>query len=119
MSEPTHVSNAPHYTWGQGADGWRLVDSPGLSVIEERVPAGTGEEWHVHDFASQFFYLLEGEARLDTMEGVVKLQPRQGIEISAGRPHRFFNPGAADNRFLVISAPNSRGDRRRIALRAE
>ena len=114
MNEPTDITRAEHYTWGDRADGWRLVDSLGLSVIEERVPAGTGEEWHLHDSATQFFYVLEGEAQVQTAEGVVTLLPRQGVEIAAGRPHKLFNPGATENWFLVVSAPSTRGDRRRV-----
>src|SRR5690606_1322514 len=60
MGESVDATNAEHYGWGEVSDGWRLLDRPGLSVIEERVPAGAGEEWHVHDAATQFFYVLEG-----------------------------------------------------------
>lgn len=27
-----------HYVWGEGCDGWNLVDGPGLSVKQERMP---------------------------------------------------------------------------------
>lgn len=66
MPESVDVTNADHYVWGEVSEGWRLLDSPGLSVIEERVPAGAGEEWHVHDAATQFFYVLEGTAQMQT-----------------------------------------------------
>jgi hypothetical protein len=35
--------SAEHYTWSHGCDGWRLVDRPELSVIQERMPPGTIE----------------------------------------------------------------------------
>jgi mannose-6-phosphate isomerase-like protein (cupin superfamily) len=35
----------------------------------------------------------------------------EALEIGPGCAHRFFNGGAADVRFLVISAPTTRGDR--------
>lgn len=114
MPEPVDAMNADHYVWGDVSDGWRLVDSPGLSVIEERVPAGAGEEWHVHDTATQFFYVLEGRAQMHTADGVVDLAARQGVEILPGLAHRFFNAGAAETRFLAISTPNTRGDRHPI-----
>ena len=116
MPEPVDVTTADHYVWGQVSDGWRLLDSPGLSVIEERVPAGAGEEWPVHDTATQFFYVLEGLAQMRTVEGVVELGSREGIEIPTGLAHRFFNPGPAETRFLVISSPNTRGDRRAVDI---
>jgi mannose-6-phosphate isomerase-like protein (cupin superfamily) len=114
MVSAVDISNTEHYVWGGVSDGWRLLDRPGLSVIEERVPAGAGEGWHVHDTATQFFYLLDGTAQLQTDDGTVELEPNQGIEVPAGLAHRFFNPGATDTRFLVISTPNTRGDRRQI-----
>jgi hypothetical protein len=40
-------TSAPHYTWARICDGWRLVDTPGLSVVEERVPPGAGEARHI------------------------------------------------------------------------
>lgn len=114
MVEPVDVTTAEHYMWGGVSDGWRLLDTPGLSVIEERVPAGAGEEWHVHDTARQFFYILEGSAELRTPDGVVGLAARQGVEISPGVAHRFVNPGTTETRFLVISGPSTRGDRRPV-----
>jgi len=30
-------ATAPHYVWGDRCDGWRLVQSDGLSVIHERI----------------------------------------------------------------------------------
>jgi len=116
MREPVDTTNADHYVWGEDSDGWRLVDSPRLSVIEERVPPGAGEQWHVHDAATQFFYVIEGAAQMQTAEGVVDLGTRQGVEIRPGLAHRFSNPGTEETRFLVISTPNTRGDRRTVDI---
>lgn len=112
--EPVDVANADHYVWGEVSDGWRLLDSTGVSVIEERVPAGAGEAWHVRDTATQSFYVLEGAAQVQTAVGAVDLSARQGVEVPAGLAHRFFNPGPEETRFLVISSPNTRGDRRHV-----
>jgi len=35
---PVSRANAEHYAWGQGRDGWHLLEDAGLSVIEERMP---------------------------------------------------------------------------------
>src|SRR5664279_2586607 len=51
-------SSANHYHWGNACDGWVLSSDPKLLVIEEHVPPGESEEWHVHDHAQQFFYVL-------------------------------------------------------------
>lgn len=70
----------------------------------------------MHDTATQFFYVLEGTAQMQTAEGAVDLAARQGVEIPSGLAHRFFNPGPAGTRFLVISTPSTRGDRRPVDL---
>ncbi|MDY0828769.1 cupin domain-containing protein [Microbacterium sp. BG28] len=111
---PTSRETAAHYIWGVVSEGWRLVDGPDLSVIEERVPPDSGEQWHVHDTARQFFYVLEGRAHLHTARGIVEMSVAEGVEVPAGTAHRFANPGPADVRFLVVSAPSTRGDRRAV-----
>jgi len=49
-----------HYQWGDGCDGWNLVDEPTLSVKKERMPPGTTEALHYHENAQQFFFILKG-----------------------------------------------------------
>jgi mannose-6-phosphate isomerase-like protein (cupin superfamily) len=102
------------FTWGDVCDGWRLLDQKDLSVIEESVSAGAGETWHLHDRARQFFYVLDGTASFELAgEPPFAMGAGEGIAVDAGRPHRISNPdGPAEVRFLVISAPATRGDRR-------
>lgn len=102
------------FTWGDVCNGWRLLDHKDLSVIEETVPAGAGELWHFHDRARQFFYILDGAASFEVAdEPAFVLGAGEGIAVDAGKPHRISNPdGPAEVRFLVISAPATRGDRR-------
>lgn len=47
--------NAAHYIWGGQCDGWHLVQNEELSVIHERMPAGTSETRHYHSISRQFF----------------------------------------------------------------
>jgi hypothetical protein len=44
-SQPGSLSreNAEHYRWGDDCDGWHLVKSDDLSVIEELIPSGAAE----------------------------------------------------------------------------
>lgn len=107
------VENVPRYGWGSGSDGWRLVDEPGLSVIQERVPCGGSEEWHVHDRARQFFFLLSGQLELRHGQQTVVLVAGTGVEVPPGVSHQFANTGDGEATFLVISAPSTRADRRR------
>ena len=105
-------SSAPHYTWGSDCDGWMLVDTPALSVIEERMPPNAGERLHRHHLAQQFFRILEGEAVMELTDAQVTLRAGEGISIPATVPHRIRNVSSAAVRFLVISQPTTRdGDR--------
>jgi quercetin dioxygenase-like cupin family protein len=112
IGDPVTTVNAAHYTWGRGCDGWRLVDTTGLSAIEERMPPHTAEQWHTHDYAQQFFYVLEGQATMRTPAGEVVLPTGSGVQIAPGTPHQLANPDSQDLRFLVVSAPSTRSDRR-------
>jgi mannose-6-phosphate isomerase-like protein (cupin superfamily) len=109
-------NNAEHYTWSSvtsesTCDGWHLHRSASLSVIEERMPPGTAEQRHLHQRATQFFYVLSGELTIELDEEEHRLMPNTGLTISSGIPHQIFNHGPEDARFLVISQPPSHGDR--------
>ena len=54
------TATAAHYEWGEGCDGWHLVRTDALSVIEERMPAQAAERRHLHRHAHQFFMCLTG-----------------------------------------------------------
>lgn len=107
----TNTSNAEHYTWGVVCDGWHLLKSDGLSVIEERVPPGKAEQRHAHNAAQQFFYVLEGVASLEVNGELFQIGPWSGMHVPATVPHQLRNDGQTDLRFLVISQPKSHGDR--------
>lgn len=111
MTEPISTATADHYVWGEICDGWHLVRTGELSIIEERMPPGSAEQRHWHQHARQFFYVLEGELTMQFDDRATVLKPRQGIEIAPGLPHQAKNPSKTDTRFLVISQPPSHGDR--------
>ena len=111
VNEPISIANAAQYQWGESCDGWHLVRAPELSVIEERMPAGTSEVRHLHQRARQFFYVLAGTAVLEVDGSEHALQQGQGLEIPPGVPHRIWNRTAQELRFLVVSQPPSHGDR--------
>ena len=111
MHESISTANAEHYTWGEVCDGWHLVRAAGLSVIEERMPAGSKEQRHWHQQSRQFFYVVEGELTMAFDGRTVTLPPCHGIEIAPEIPHQARNSSDAETRFLVISQPPSHGDR--------
>ncbi len=107
----SNVSTAPHYVWGAGCDGWRLLDDSSLSIVQERVPPSAGEVAHFHVKARQFFYVLSGTATMEFEDGTVTFGAGEGLHVPPGTPHRFVNCSDTDVVFLVVSAPSTTGDR--------
>ena len=109
------TTNAEHYTWGgpnkTDCDGWHLVKTPDLSIIEELMPPGTSEARHHHTHARQFFYVLSGELTMEIEHHAFTLKSGQGIEVGPGQSHQAINRGPAPLRIVVTSQPPSHGDR--------
>lgn len=104
-------STAEHYQWGAACAGWRLVNRPELSVIQEQMPPGASEVRHYHERARQFFYVLSGSAIMELNGARETIEAGQGIEIPPGQPHQIFNESDSIVEFLVISQPTTAGDR--------
>jgi len=105
------IKTAPHYFWGHQCEGWRLVDQAQLAVIEEKMPIGTREHLHWHEMAQQYFYILEGVATFELEGEEIVVKANEGIYISRKQKHFIKNDGTEALRFLVISQPNTKGDR--------
>lgn len=108
------VHNAEHYFWGEQCSGWQLVQSEGLSVIQELMPAATKEQKHFHSRAQQFFYILKGTATFEIEGAVERVEAFCGLHIKAGIWHQIRNESGEELHFLVISQPSSRGDRTNV-----
>jgi quercetin dioxygenase-like cupin family protein len=107
----TSIATAEHYSWGGTCDGWFLLAGDDLTVIEECVPPGCSEARHRHAVARQFFYVLSGKATLEVEGQVQTLAPGEGLHVPPGASHQLRNEGSDALRFLVVSSPNSHGDR--------
>ncbi len=105
------LDSAEHYTWGARCDGWHLVKHPELSVIRERMPPGTAEVRHRHRRARQFFFVLSGAALLEAGGVEYPIQAGQGLQIEPGVAHQISNRSREPLELLVISQPQSHGDR--------
>ncbi len=51
----TSKQNSEHYVWGNNCDGWHLLKTDSLSIIQENMPPNTHENLHFHSHAQQFF----------------------------------------------------------------
>jgi quercetin dioxygenase-like cupin family protein len=109
--KPVNVATAEHYVWDEVCDGWHLVRSEELSVIEERMPPGAAEQRHKHGKSRQFFYVLAGELTMELDGAMHTLATGSGLEVAPGLAHQAMNRGEEDARFLVVSQPPSHGDR--------
>jgi mannose-6-phosphate isomerase-like protein (cupin superfamily) len=107
-------SSAEHYVWGTGCEGWHLVRSQSLSVIQELMPPNTSEQRHTHTQSRQFFYILSGEATFEIGGSREVVRPHQGVEVPPGTPHQIFNVSVENLEFLVVSCPPSHGDRQPV-----
>ncbi|MGO4549273.1 cupin domain-containing protein [Paenibacillus sp. 2TAB23] len=103
--------NAEHYIWGDHCDGWHLAKNQDLSIIHERMPPNTSEVKHYHQQSRQFFFVLSGSATIEIDGKEVILGKQEGVEIAPLVPHQMFNKSNDEVEFLVISQPNSKGDR--------
>ena len=107
----TSTDNAEHYTWGDQCDGWPLLRTDSLSVIQERMPPGTSEQLHFHHHAQQVFYILSGTAIFEVEGETETVNTGESIHIPKTTQHRIINNGETDLHFLVISEPKTQGDR--------
>jgi len=108
---PVNRDNVPHYTWGEGCDGWTLSPNADLLVIQERMLPHTKEVRHRHSKSRQFFYVLSGELCMEREGELHRLAPGDGIEIRPTAKHQARNDRDEAVEFIVVSAPTTRGDR--------
>jgi mannose-6-phosphate isomerase-like protein (cupin superfamily) len=109
--EKKSIQNAERYTWGSNCDGWHLLKSDSLSVIQERMPVDAAEQLHYHVKAQQLFYILAGEAVFEIEDETVFLSAKESLHIPTNTKHKIYNNSNSDLIFLVISQPKSHGDR--------
>lgn len=111
MQSVVSKKNAEHYHWGLNCDGWHLLKSDDLSVIEERMPPGTLEARHYHNKTQQVFYILSGIATFDIEGQELIVHAHESIHIPRRVIHQILNKQEEELCFIVISQPKSHGDR--------
>jgi mannose-6-phosphate isomerase-like protein (cupin superfamily) len=111
MSPVSKENCLVHYQWGDGCDGWVLVDTESLSVKQERMPAKTAEALHFHKHAQQFFFILNGTARFEVENSSFVVKCGEGFHIGAGKKHRVVNDTDRALEFILSSQPSANNDR--------
>ena len=110
------IATAEHYKWGADCDGWHLLKSDQLSVIQEMMPPGTDAALHYHSKSQQVFYILEGTATFKLQNEIYTMVKGESIAVTAGAVHQILNNSDSLLSFLVISAPKAHGDRVNIEV---
>lgn len=93
----------------QGFGRWAAVDhdTPGAVHtgfgINHLAPGGSIDR-HVHSF-EESFYLMSGEAVVDTVEGSIVLRPGDYGVVPVGSPHGFRNIGDTEATWADMLAP--------------
>lgn len=105
------IKNAEHYQWGNACDGWHLLKSETLSVIQEKMPAGTFEQLHFHRNAQQLFFILSGIASFEIDDEKYTVSAGESIHIPKMTTHLISNESQNELHFIVIAEPKAHGDR--------
>jgi mannose-6-phosphate isomerase-like protein (cupin superfamily) len=100
-----------NYQWGNSCDSWDLVETVGLSVKHEMMPAGTSEQMHYHQESQQFFFILAGTASFEVEGKQIEVSVHEGLHILPGQKHRIINNGSSDLEFILCSQPAIVNDR--------
>jgi mannose-6-phosphate isomerase-like protein (cupin superfamily) len=82
-----------------------MVEREEYSVELERIPPGGGSELHSHRLSRQFFFVLEGAARMHVAGKAYTLSPREGMDVDPGTSHRIEHVAGEALVFLLVSVP--------------
>lgn len=102
---------------GRRCDGWYLVKNNRLTVIQEKMPAGSSETRHLHQRSQQFFFVLKGEGTLEVNGKILVLHEGDGALVPPGTAHRIENRSAQELLLQVTSEPPSHADRVELSAR--
>lgn len=76
-----------------------------FALMEQKVPPGHGPRKHVHRREEESFYILEGEFGFEVGDQQFVAGPGTFVLGPRDIPHRFWNAGSTEGRFLLIISP--------------
>jgi mannose-6-phosphate isomerase-like protein (cupin superfamily) len=76
-----------------------------FALMEQTVPPGRGPRRHVHHREEESFYILEGEFGFEVGDDHFLARPGTFVLGPRDIPHRFWNAGTRDGKFLLIISP--------------
>lgn len=94
----------------QASDEATLVSTV-VDRTAEMMPPGTREAEHLHERATQFFYVLQGELTVVIRGESMTVRSAQGLPVPAGCFHEVRNDSSEPAHFLAIAGPNNANDR--------
>jgi quercetin dioxygenase-like cupin family protein len=77
----------------------------GPTVIEFIAAPGFSTGDHVHSKIEEIFYVVDGEFNLRSGDWTGRAGPGSFLQVPAGAPHGFGNPGSAPATLLLIVSP--------------
>jgi len=95
------------YQWGNNCNNWILVDTPAISVKQEKIPAGAKERLHFHSKAQQLLFIRKGAATF-YYEGKKEMILEQQ---DATKNHYISNETSTQLEFSLVSQPKTGNDR--------
>jgi quercetin dioxygenase-like cupin family protein len=75
------------------------------SLLQMEVPAGNGNRLHVHHYAEEAFYVLEGELTIRIRDEEHRAAAGSLILVPRGEPHSFSNQGTSVAKAIFIFSP--------------
>lgn len=102
----TRLNDAPNVPFA--LDGKVMSGSAEIEIIHLRLKPGQKLEKHRNPFDT-VFYILEGQAIIETQEGIVLSEPDMVVELSQAVERSVENKGENDFRMLVIKKLNTGG----------
>lgn len=109
---PVSKHSVPSFKWAAVCDGWTLLDTDQLHVVEQRMPPGTTDLLHAHEHVRQLYFILAGKVTVEAAGETAVLAAGQALRIDPRTPHRMANRSREPVEFLVISSAPPRSDRR-------